>query len=163
MSKVLLYLRYMRISRCSLHKCQETLVLQIFSFLKLKYNYILFAFHLLPPISGKYRPHKLSQIQIFFFLYYCCYCHCFLSRLLGVLCASCICLGVFPQFEKVFFCGLLHIQTMPLTWNSSHLSMLMFQKFGLSKLSHISGIFNLFFIFFDLISLPLNHGILSFI
>lgn len=67
MSKVLLYLRYMRISRCSLHKCQETLVLQIFSFLKLKYNYILFAFHLLPPISGKYRPHKLSQIQIFFF------------------------------------------------------------------------------------------------
>lgn len=67
MSKVLLYLRYMRISRCSLHKCQETLVLQIFIFLKLKYNYILFAFHLLPPISGKYRPHKLSQIQIFFF------------------------------------------------------------------------------------------------
>lgn len=67
MSKVLMYLRYMRITRCSLHKCQETLVLQIFIFLKLKYNCILFAFHLLPPVSGKYHPHNLSQIQIFFF------------------------------------------------------------------------------------------------
>lgn len=153
MNKLLMYLRYMRITRCRLHKCQETLVLQIFIFLKLKYNYILFAFHLLPPVSGKYHPHNLSQIQIFFSLLllwlplflvlstWCSMCFLYLYRCIPLV------------WESFLLWSLAYIYTMPLTWDFSHLSMLMFQKFDLSKLSHISGIFDLFFIVFNLISL----------
>lgn len=57
----------------------------------------------------------------------------FWSCLVGVLCASCICVDMsFPNLRKFFIYDLLKIFSMPLTWASSLFCMSIINTFCLS-------------------------------